>query len=149
MAGSRIKGIAVEIGGDTTKLQTALKGVNSEIKNTQSQLKDVEKLLKLDPGNPPYGYIWKDGEIQVDPTQAEIIKRIFRELLSGKGTEAIAKELNQEQIPTKKGGHWTSSSIRGIIKNEKYTGDCIFQKTYTDSNFNRHKNDGHLDQKRY
>lgn len=51
MAGSRIKGITVEIGGDTTKLQTALKGVNSEIKNTQSQLKDVEKLLKLDPGN--------------------------------------------------------------------------------------------------
>ena len=51
MAGNRIKGITVEIGGDTTKLQTALKGVNSEIKNTQSQLKDVEKLLKLDPGN--------------------------------------------------------------------------------------------------
>jgi len=48
---SRIKGITVEIGGDTTKLQTALKGVNTEIKNTQSQLKDVEKLLKLDPGN--------------------------------------------------------------------------------------------------
>ena len=48
---NRIKGITVEIGGDTTKLQTALKGVNSEIKNTQSQLKDVEKLLKLDPGN--------------------------------------------------------------------------------------------------
>lgn len=39
MAGSRIKGITVEIGGDTTKLQSALKGVNSEIKNTQSQLK--------------------------------------------------------------------------------------------------------------
>ena len=45
MATSRIKGITVEIGGDTTKLQTALKGVNAEIKNTQSQLKDVEKLL--------------------------------------------------------------------------------------------------------
>lgn len=51
MAGSRIKGITVEIGGDTTKLQTALKGVNSSIKDTQSQLRDVEKLLKLDPGN--------------------------------------------------------------------------------------------------
>lgn len=94
----------------------------------------------------PYGYIWKDGEILVNPKQAEIVKRIFRELLSGKGTDAIAKELNQEHIPTKKGSRWTSSSIRGIIKNEKYTGDCIFQKTYTDSNFNRHKNDGHLDQ---
>ena len=48
---NRIQGITVEIGGDTTKLTTALKGVNSEIRNTQSQLKDVEKLLKLDPHN--------------------------------------------------------------------------------------------------
>ena len=51
MAASRIQGITVEIGGDTTKLQTALKGVNGQIKDTQSQLKDVEKLLKLDPTN--------------------------------------------------------------------------------------------------
>ena len=51
MATNRIKGITVEIGGDTTKLQDALKGVNTEIRSTQSQLKDVEKLLKLDPGN--------------------------------------------------------------------------------------------------
>ncbi len=48
---SRIKGITVEIGGDTTGLEKALKGVNSSIKTTQSQLKDVNKLLKLDPGN--------------------------------------------------------------------------------------------------
>ena len=47
MAGNRIKGITVEIGGDTTKLQTALKGVNTEIRNTQSQLRDVEKLLPV------------------------------------------------------------------------------------------------------
>ena len=51
MAGSRLKGITVEIGGDTTKLQTALKGVNNEIKGTETRLKDIEKLLKLDPGN--------------------------------------------------------------------------------------------------
>lgn len=48
---NRIAGITVEIGGDTTKLSTALKSVNSEIKSTQSQLRDVNKLLKLDPGN--------------------------------------------------------------------------------------------------
>ena len=48
---SRIQGITVEIGGDTTKLQNALKGVNGQIKSTQSQLKDVNKLLKLDPRN--------------------------------------------------------------------------------------------------
>ena len=48
---NRIKGITVEIGGDTTKLSKALEGVNKNIKTTQTQLKDVEKLLKLDPSN--------------------------------------------------------------------------------------------------
>lgn len=48
---SRIKGITVEIGGDTTGLDKALKSVNSTIKNTQSALKDVQRLLKLDPSN--------------------------------------------------------------------------------------------------
>lgn len=46
---NRIKGITVEIGGDTTGLDKALKGVNSTIKSTQSQLRDVNRLLKLDP----------------------------------------------------------------------------------------------------
>lgn len=48
---NRIKGITVEINGDTTKLSKALEGVNKNIRSTQSQLKDVEKLLKLDPTN--------------------------------------------------------------------------------------------------
>ena len=48
---NRIKGITVEIGGDTTKLSKALENVNKNIKSTQAQLKDVEKLLKLDPKN--------------------------------------------------------------------------------------------------
>lgn len=47
----RIKGITIEIGGDTTGLDKALSGTNKEIRNTQSQLKDVERLLKLDPSN--------------------------------------------------------------------------------------------------
>ena len=50
MAG-RISGITIEIGGDTTKLQTALKGVDGQLKQTQTALKDINRLLKLDPGN--------------------------------------------------------------------------------------------------
>lgn len=48
---SKIKGITIEIGGDTTGLDKALRGVNSEIKGTQKELKAVEKALKLDPKN--------------------------------------------------------------------------------------------------
>ena len=50
MAG-RIAGITIEIGGDTSNLQKSLKGVDSELRKTQSTLKDVNRLLKLDPGN--------------------------------------------------------------------------------------------------
>lgn len=51
MGKSRVKGIVVEIGGDTTGLDKALSGTNKNISNTQRQLKDVERLLKLDPNN--------------------------------------------------------------------------------------------------
>lgn len=48
---NRIKGITIEIGGDTTKLDKALAGTNKQLSQTQSALKDVEKGLKMDPGN--------------------------------------------------------------------------------------------------
>lgn len=51
MAGSRIKGLTIEIDGNTTKLTESLKDVDKSLKDTQSQLKDVNKLLKLDPSN--------------------------------------------------------------------------------------------------
>lgn len=51
MANARIRGMTLEINGDTTGLQKSLKNVNSEIRSTEKQLKDVERLLKLDPTN--------------------------------------------------------------------------------------------------
>ena len=53
---SRIAGITVEIGGNVTGLSKALESVNKTIKTTQTQLKDVEKLLKLDPSNTELRY---------------------------------------------------------------------------------------------
>lgn len=75
---------------------------------------------------PPYGYHWDGHTFRIVEKEAEIVKRIFSDLLSGKGTEAIAKALNQEGVPTKRGGKWHSTSVRGILINEKYTGDVIF-----------------------
>lgn len=48
---TKIRGITLEIGGDTSGLQTSLRKVNNDLTSTQNQLKDVERLLKLDPGN--------------------------------------------------------------------------------------------------
>jgi phage-related minor tail protein len=47
----RIEGITIKIGADTTELKSAIKGIDSELRNTQGQLRDVNRLLKLDPGN--------------------------------------------------------------------------------------------------
>lgn len=91
---------------------------------------------------PPYGYDNIDGQMVVNPEQVEIVKYIFAEVLSGKGTQKIADDLNQKGIPSKRGGCWTATTIRGILKNEKYTGDVILQKTYTDSRFNKRTNYG-------
>ena len=81
---------------------------------------------------PPYGYDYiGDGEWAINEEQAKWVRFIYSETLSGKGSDAIAAELIELGAPTKKGGKWTSTSVRGILSNEKYTGDCIFQKTYT------------------
>ena len=95
---------------------------------------------------PPYGYDNIDGEMVVNEQQAEIVCYIFASILSGKSTHKIADELNNRKAPTKKGGRWTATTIRGMVRNEKYTGDAIFQKTYTDVHFNRHNNKGEKDQ---
>ena len=83
---------------------------------------------------PPYGYLWNGSNLVIDLKQANIIKRIFSDALSGKGAKTIAKELNAQNIPSKKDGRWTSSTILGILSNEKYVGDAVFQKTFTDEN---------------
>ena len=97
MAGrGSIKGITVEIGGDTTKLGAALQSVNKEIKNTQSQLKDVEKLLKLDPGN-------TELLAQKERLLGEAVKETKEKLealktAAAQANEALAKgEISQEQ----------------------------------------------------
>lgn len=71
---------------------------------------------------------------------------IYAKRDEGMGTERIAKQLNEEGIPTKRNGNWTGTMIHGIIKNEKYTGDVLLQKTFTDENFDRKVNQGELDQ---
>lgn len=94
---------------------------------------------------PPYGYANINGDMVIVPEQAEVVKQIFANTLEGKGTHAIAKELNEHGISSKKGSKWTPGTVNAIIRNEKFTGDVIFQKTYTDSNFNRHINYGEHD----
>ena len=93
-------------------------------------------------GYPPFGYDNVDGKMVIVPEEAAIVKEIFAMAINGMGSYVIAKELNKRGIRTKKNGKWGSSAVKGLLHNEKYTGDVIFQKTYTDDNFNRHINYG-------
>ena len=97
-------------------------------------------------GYPPYGYKNVNGEMIVVEEQAEIVRWIFSEILTGKSSGTIAKELNQRGVPSKRDGRWEGPVITGMIRNEKYTGDVIFQKTFTDDRFNQHVNHGEKNQ---
>ena len=95
---------------------------------------------------PPYGYDYLDGEIIVNDEQAAIVKRIFAEALLGRGTQKIADGLQIDGVATRRKSKWTASTVLGILYNERYTGDVVLQKTYTDEHFNRHNNHGEKDQ---
>ena len=94
----------------------------------------------------PYGYMRDDeGFMVINPEEAEIVHFIYQSVLNGLGSEKIAKILEERQIPTRKGGKWTNSTVRDILTNEKYYGAATFQKTYTDDNYHRSRNCGEVD----
>lgn len=71
------------------------------------------------------------GDLVINQKEAKIVRRIFEEYLSGKGSFIIAKELNKEHISTVTGAKWHDTTVLEILKNEKYKGDAILQKYYT------------------
>ena len=84
------------------------------------------------------GYHYKDRQLFVLPKEAEIIKKIYDYYLSGMTAVKIAKELNVQGIKTIKGNKWSDYSILRILRNEKYMGDMLLQKTFTE-NYRTHK----------
>lgn len=73
-----------------------------------------------------------DGVLVIVPEEAEIVKRIYREFLDGLSTNKIKEGLEADGILTGAGEtKWYTSTINTILKNEKYMGDALLQKTYT------------------
>ena len=86
-----------------------------------------------------------DGNLIIDPEQAEVVKRIYREYLEGYSMDRIAKGLEADGTLTGAGKtKWWTSTINKILRNEKYIGDALLQKTYTTDFLNktRVKNNG-------
>lgn len=78
-----------------------------------------------------YGYKPSaNGELVIDPEEAEIVNRIFTQYQSGISLGAIAAELFKQQIPSPTGkAQWSREAIHKLLSNEKYTGRVLLQKT--------------------
>ena len=95
---ANIKGITIEIGGDTTKLQKALSGVNKSLKDTQRQLKDVDKLLKLDPKNTTLLTQKQDllrKAIEDTKSKLDTEREALKQLQAQDKTEEVTKQMNE------------------------------------------------------
>ncbi len=92
------------------------------------------------------GYELKNNQITVIPKEAKIVKMIFQDYLNGMGINAIVRKLQDKGIPTKGGGTWHESTVRKILKNEKYTGNLLLQKTFISNHITKKqlKNKGQL-----
>ena len=88
-----------------------------------------------------------DGQPEIVPEQADIVRRIYNDFLAGATYLEIAKRLTEENVPTMgRGNRWFSERIKSILKNEKYKGDALLQKTYITDPISKRvkKNNGEL-----
>lgn len=98
---------------------------------------------------PAYGYEKDDeGNLMINPKEAEVIRMIFKYYLNGLGTYLIAEKLNELRVPVKRTAEkWQDRVIQDILKNPVYEGDLLLQKTFTESTFpfTRKKNKGQVE----
>lgn len=120
-------------------LLTILSSVaQQEVSNTSAHVKKGLK-MKLERGeligfNGCIGFNYDPikKQITVNEDEAKIVRYIFNRYADGFGASVICKELESMNIKTRRGhDKWSTTVITGIIRNEKYVGDCLFGKTYT------------------
>lgn len=126
MAG-RIAGITIEIGGDTTKLQSALKGVDKTLKTTQSNLKDINKLLKMDPGS-------TELLTQKQKNLENAIKATKERLTELKNAQSQVKQGTAEWDSLQREIIATEQDLKGLEKEYKEFGSVAKQQTIAAGN---------------
>jgi DNA invertase Pin-like site-specific DNA recombinase len=119
-------------------LMTILSSVaQQEVENTSAYVKKGLK-MKMKRGELVgfqgclgYDYDVETKSLSINEEGAEVVRYIFDRYVAGAGSTMIARELNEQGTMTIKGNPWTSSSVMGIINNEKYKGDILLGKTFT------------------
>ena len=146
-------------GGKVDKVHIGLKGTMNamrldEIANRirRGQAGNISRGKAV--GGLPYGYkvrqindqgVHEPGLREIDPEQEKIVKRIYDEFCAGKTVAAITRDLNNDKIPSARGGQWTTSTIaghkgrgNGILQNPLYKGEMQWNR----NNFKRHPTTG-------
>ena len=95
-----------------------------------------------------YGYKIRGGEYEIVPEEADVVRKIYTWYLDGVGTGRIAIMLNAKQIPPCRGSLWNRTTIMSVLRNEKYTGNILLQKTFISDHLTKKKrvNRGELPQ---
>ena len=146
----------IDTGTLTTELMVSVYGALSQEESVSiSKNQRISYQRRMERGEfitckAPYGYRLKDGKnLDIHEGEAAIIRLIFADYLAGKSTEEIADALTQMGLRTRDGKEqWNTFSVTYILKNEKYIGDALCQKTLaTDAfPFIKKKNEGEKDQ---
>lgn len=80
---------------------------------------------------PPFGFKKVNGDLEVDENQMQIVRQMFEWYVSGYGLQGIANKLNSMNIPSSKQSVlWKADNVKYVLKNERYIGDALFQKSY-------------------
>ena len=97
--------------------------------------------------NGMYGFRQSKGIVTIIEDEADLVRRIYKDFIDGYSYGEIAERLIADGVPTRKSNAaWAKTTIQNIIRNEKYCGDCLFQKAYIASPITHHqvRNTGEL-----
>jgi site-specific DNA recombinase len=96
-----------------------------------------------------YGYECKAGQLIIIPEEANVVRMIFGDYLSGLGKNTIMKKLDRLGIPAKCGGRWSETTVGSILTNEKYIGDMCLQKSFVKDHITKRQRPNHGELPKY
>lgn len=138
------------LSGDGELMLTILAGYAEEESRSVSENMKWRVRKNFEEGIPwnctMLGYRFSEDHFVVVPEEADVVRFIFQEYLNGNSLNAIAKLLNANEIPTRRGNRWCTSSVSKLLKNTAYTGNLLLQTYYTESYLRKvsTKNNGEL-----
>jgi DNA invertase Pin-like site-specific DNA recombinase len=131
------------LSGDGELLLTVLAAYAQEESRTVSENQRWRVKHNFENGRPwnctMLGYRYRGGVLVIEPQEAEVVRGIFADYISGVGLNTIAKRLNETKIPTRHGGRWCKNGVQSVLRNPAYTGRLVLQRTFHENHLTKRK----------